>query len=118
MRVSAWTAATLVWIALAGAVCLPALSADVSADSSAEARSAKAEARSAKAEARSAKAEAQRAKVEAQAVSGDEPAAQDKGGKELHALRIGNAAATIRLDGRIEDEVWRGAQAVTDFQQE
>ena len=96
MRVSAWTAATLVWIALAGAVCLPALSA----------------------EARSAKAEAQRAKVEAQAVSGDEPAAQDKGGKELHALRIGNAAATIRLDGRIEDEVWRGAQAVTDFQQE
>jgi hypothetical protein len=51
-------------------------------------------------------------------ISSDEPAAQDKAGKELHALRVTNGATAIRLDGRIDDEAWRRAQVLTDFQQE
>lgn len=46
-----------------------------------------------------------------------EPAASDKVGKELHALRVG-AGSRIRLDGRIDDEPWRLAQVISDFQQD
>lgn len=46
-----------------------------------------------------------------------EPAAQDKVGKELHALRI-EAASGIRLDGRIDDEPWQRAQVISDLQQD
>jgi hypothetical protein len=78
MRVSAWTAGTLVWILLTGAACL----------------------------------------ASAQTTSTDaEPAAQDKVGKEIHALRI-DAGSSIRLDGRIDDEPWQRAQVISDFQQD
>ena len=63
-----------------------------------------------RAEARSANAEGQRAEA-------DEPAAEDKVGKEIHALRI-DAAAAIRLDGRIDDEPWQRAQVISDLQQD
>src|SRR5882762_2632139 len=46
----------------------------------------------------------------------DEPAVQDKAGKELHALRLG--ASSIRVDGRVDEEVWMRAAAVADFVQE
>ena len=78
MRVSAWTAATLVWIVLAGGACPAA----------------------------------------AQSPSAGEPAAQDKAGKELHALRIYATSSPIRIDGRIDDEAWMRADIVSDFQQE
>ncbi len=52
----------------------------------------------------------------AQGTSADEPAAQDKIGKELHALRVtGNAP---RLDGRFGDDMWNRADAIGDFVQE
>jgi len=41
--------------------------------------------------------------------SRDEPAAEAKAGKELHALRLG--ASTIRIDGRVDDEPWMRASA-------
>ena len=47
-----------------------------------------------------------------------EPAAADKAGKELHALRISANAASIRLDGRIDDEGWMRAQVISDLTQE
>src|ERR1043166_8755978 len=47
----------------------------------------------------------------------EEPAAEAKAGKELHALRIGSST-TIRLDGRIDDEPWRRAQIISDLQQD
>ncbi len=53
-----------------------------------------------------------------QATSSSEPAAQDKIGKELHALRISATAPPIRIDGRLDDEVWSRAEAITDFVQE
>src|ERR1041385_3949139 len=46
-----------------------------------------------------------------------EPAAEAKAGKEIHALRIGSST-TIRLDGRIDDEPWRRAQIISDLQQD
>jgi len=95
MRASAWTAATLVWILLTAGACLADLSA---------------EARSAQAEARTGDAEGQRAEA-------GEPAAKDKVGKELHALRI-DGASGIRLDGRIDDEPWQRAQVISDLQQD
>ena len=49
--------------------------------------------------------------------SGDEPAAADKAGKEIHALRI-TSGTSIRLDGRIDDEAWQRAQIISDFQQD
>ena len=45
-----------------------------------------------------------------------EPAAQDKVGKEFHALRI--ASTSPRIDGRFDDEVWNRADAISDFVQE
>jgi len=48
--------------------------------------------------------------------SRDEPAAEAKAGKELHALRLG--ASTIRIDGRVDDEPWMRASAISDFLQE
>jgi hypothetical protein len=79
MRVSAWTAATLVWILIAGGAC-PASS------------------------------------QTAPAISRDEPAAAEKAGKELHALRLGTSS--VRIDGRLDDEAWMRAAAITDFVQE
>ncbi|PYR80845.1 MAG: hypothetical protein DMF87_07565, partial [Acidobacteria bacterium] len=49
--------------------------------------------------------------------SGDEPAAADKAGKEIHALRI-TSGTSIRVDGRIDDEAWQRAQIISDFQQD
>ena len=46
-----------------------------------------------------------------------EPAAQDKVGKEIHALRVG-PGSSIRLDGRIDDEPWQRTQVISDLQQE
>ena len=80
MRVSAWTAATLVWILTAGGAC-PVFSQTTTAI----------------------------------ATSG-EPAAQDKAGKELHALRLG--ASSMRIDGRMDEEAWTRAAAISDFVQE
>jgi hypothetical protein len=48
--------------------------------------------------------------------SREEPAAEDKAGKELHALRLD--ASTIRIDGRVDDEPWMRAGAISDFLQE
>jgi hypothetical protein len=76
MRVSAWTAATLVWILVASGACLAA-----------------------------------------QTIQNSEPAAQDKAGKELHALRVA-ASSPVRIDGRIDDEAWMRADVISDFQQE
>src|SRR5712691_8329236 len=50
--------------------------------------------------------------------SASEPAAQDKAGKEFHALRVGATAPPIRIDGCIDDEVWSRAEAISDFVQE
>src|SRR6266550_3423391 len=77
MRASAWTAVTLAWILITGAVSL----------------------------------------LSAQTISSEsEPAAEDKAGKEIHALRIDSSTA-IRLDGRIDDEAWQRAQLISDLQQ-
>src|ERR1044071_6256934 len=46
-----------------------------------------------------------------------EPAAQDKVGKEIHALRVG-PGSSIWLDGRIDDEPWQRTQVISDLQQE
>ena len=80
MRVSAWTAATLVWILLGGGACLAAQGAQAGTDG--------------------------------------EPAAQDKAGKEIHALRFDGASSPIRIDGRIDDEAWMHADVISAFQQE
>ena len=96
MRVSVWTAATLAWTLLAGGACLVHLPAALSGDVFAEALSAQAE--------------AQRAETE--------PAAADKAGKELHALRVSPNTVSIRVDGRVDDEAWMGAQVISDFTQE
>ncbi len=53
-----------------------------------------------------------------QTTSSSEPAAQDKVGKELHALRIATTSPPIRIDGRMDDEVWNRAEAISDFIQE
>src|SRR5690349_13872584 len=50
-------------------------------------------------------------------IASGEPAAQEKIGKELHALRIG-PTNSIRIDGRIDDEPWTRAQTIADFIQE
>ena len=50
------------------------------------------------------------------AISRDEPAAADKAGKELHALRLG--ASPIRIDGRVDEEAWMRAGVISDFVQE
>src|SRR3954468_13276777 len=75
MRVSNRSAATLVWILLAGGACL------------------------------------------AQSPS-TEPAAQDKDGKEVHALRLGVTSAPMRIDGRFDEEAWMRADEISDFVQE
>jgi hypothetical protein len=80
MRVSAWTAATLVWVLLAGGACVGSLF--------------------------------------AQSAGEAEPAASDKVGKELHALRISPSTASIRVDGRVDDEAWMRAQVIADLTQE
>lgn len=51
------------------------------------------------------------------AVAQTEPAAQDKVGKELHAVRL-SAGAPIRVDGRFEEEAWMRAPAIADLVQE
>ena len=85
MRVSAWTAATLAWILIAGGVCLAALSADSEQTTTTFSTS-------------------------------QEPAAQEKTGKELHALRLGTSS--MRIDGRFDDEAWMRAASISDFVQE
>jgi hypothetical protein len=47
-----------------------------------------------------------------------EPAAADKAGKELHALRIPANSVSLRVDGRIDDEAWMRAQVISDLTQE
>ncbi|HEV3216805.1 MAG TPA: DUF5916 domain-containing protein [Vicinamibacterales bacterium] len=44
-----------------------------------------------------------------------EPAVADKEGKELHAFHI--TGTVPRIDGRLDDEVWRLAQSADDFVQ-
>ncbi len=80
MRVSAWTAATLAWILIAGGAC-PAFAQATTTISASR-----------------------------------EPAAQEKTGKELHALRLG--ASPIRIDGRVDEEAWMRAGVIADFVQE
>ena len=80
MRVSAWTAATLVWILTAGGAC-PVFAQTTTAVG-----------------------------------TSGEPAAQDKAGKELHALRLD--ASAIRIDGRFDEEAWMRASAISDFVQQ
>src|SRR5258705_8987669 len=80
MRVSAWTAATLAWILIAGGAC-PAFAQATTTISASR-----------------------------------EPAAQEKNGKELHALRL--RASPIRIDGRVDEEAWMRAGAIADFVQE
>ncbi len=87
-----WTAATLVWISLAAGPCL------AEAGIGPEAREGGGEG--------------------GQIASSGEPAAEDKAGKEFHALRVGATSPPIRIDGRIDDEVWRRAEAIADFVQE
>jgi len=53
----------------------------------------------------------------AQIGSDGEPAAQDRVGKEIHALRI-DAGSIIRLKGRVDDEPWQRAQVISDLQQD
>src|ERR1051325_91884 len=48
----------------------------------------------------------------------NEPAADDKAGKEIHALRINGRFDSIRVDGRLDDEAWMQAQAIDDLVQE
>ena len=50
--------------------------------------------------------------------SGGEPAAADKAGKELHALRVSTNAASFRVDGRVDEEAWMHAQVISDLTQE
>jgi len=78
------------------------------ADLSAVAQSAKAEARAAR----------EGGREGGQITSSSEPAAQDKAGKEFHALRVGATSPPIRIDGRFDDEVWSRAEAISDFVQE
>src|SRR5436190_7717661 len=51
-------------------------------------------------------------------IAAGEPAAADKAGKELHALRLSAPLSSIRIDGRVEEEAWMQAQAISDFLQE
>ena len=44
-----------------------------------------------------------------------EPAFADKQGKELHALRLGGSPP--KIDGHLDDEVWKLAQTIDDFVQ-
>jgi hypothetical protein len=44
-----------------------------------------------------------------------EPASADKEGKTFHAFYITGAAP--RLDGRLDDEVWKLAESISDFAQ-
>jgi hypothetical protein len=90
-----WTAATLVWSALAAGACL--------AEGAA---------------ARDQGLAARDAREGEQTTSSSEPAAEDKVGKELHALRIGITSPPIRIDGRMDDDVWNRAEAISDFVQE
>ena len=94
-----WTAATLVWIALAAGACL--------AEGAGERFSPEGQPASASSLRRG-----------EQTTGSSEPAAQDKVGKELHALRIETTAPPIRIDGRMDDEVWHRAEAISDFVQE
>src|SRR6266550_3308075 len=87
-----WTAATLVWISLAAGPCL------AEAGIGPEAHEGGGEG--------------------GQIASSGEPAAEDKAGKEFHALRVGATSPPIRIDGRIDDEVWRRAEAIADVVQE
>src|SRR5256885_16542620 len=94
MRAPVWTVATLAWILLVGGAHPASASAqtlrrDTSAQSSTTTES---------------------------ITSASEPAAKDKAGKELHALRI--AGAGPRIDGRLDDELWARAQVIGDFIQE
>jgi hypothetical protein len=89
------TAATLVWIAWAAGACLAE-----------------------EAAARDQGLAARDAREGEQTTSSSEPAAEDKVGKELHALRIGTTSPPIRIDGRMDDEVWNRAAAISDFVQE
>ena len=86
MRVSAWTAATLVWTVAAVGACLLVVSPAIAQTT--------------------------------QPSSSSEPAAADKAGKEIHALRVSTNSAALRVDGRIDDEAWRGAQVISDLAQE
>jgi hypothetical protein len=45
-----------------------------------------------------------------------EPAAQDKAGKQLQALRITGQVPLV--DGEFDDEIWTMADAIDDFTQE
>src|SRR5687768_12285673 len=45
-----------------------------------------------------------------------EPDVPEKAGKELRAFRIRGTAP--RIDGRLDDETWNGAQAIEDFVQD
>ena len=92
MRVSTWTAATLVWILLVGGACF----ADLPVEGSPQVQSVQAQ--------------GQRAE--------SEPAAADKTGKELHAVRVSPNTTSIRIDGRVDDEAWMRAQVVSDLTQE
>src|ERR1043165_9583254 len=47
--------------------------------------------------------------------SGGEPAAAEKAGKELHALRLSGPLSSMRIDGRVDEEAWMQAQAISDF---
>src|SRR5882672_11017739 len=51
-----------------------------------------------------------------QVAAASEPAAQEKAGKELHALRI--TGTPPRIDGRLDDEAWTKAAAISDLVQE
>src|SRR5712691_3660418 len=97
------TAATLVWMSLAAGACL----AEARGGSSAR-------------EGGSASASPLRRgePASAQATSSTEPAAQDKIGKEFHALRIAATSPPVRIDGRTDDEAWTRAEAISDFVQE
>jgi hypothetical protein len=90
-----WTAATLVWIAWAAGACL--------AEGAA---------------ARDQGLAACDAREGEQTTSSSEPAAEDKVGKELHALRIVTTSPPIRIDGRMDDEVWNRAGSISDFVRE
>ena len=63
-------------------------------------------------------AEARDARGGEQTTSSSEPAAQDKAGKELHALRLSATDPPLRIDGRFDDEAWNRAESIADFVQE
>ena len=86
MRLSALTAASLAWMCLVAGPCLAAARASGSGDQIVTVATA------------------------------SEPAAQEKAGKELHALRI--TGTPPRIDGRIDDEAWNRAAAISDLVQE